>query len=151
MLVVDSNSSPVHTILHEEPNHADANCRICRLRGVINQTQYQLRERAAYPPIKTAVGLAVPCIEAWYRCGIDPRVTEAAWLSGMQSGPLPYAKIGLKRGVYGTERPSLLLEEKRASEEATRLVQNLTLLESLFPNGFGILARDVRGWLKRGS
>lgn len=149
VLVVDSNSSPVHVISHEEPNQADLNCRICRLRHAIRQTQYQLRERAGYAPIKTAIGLAVPCIEAWYRCGMDARVTEAAWLSGMGSGPLPYAKIGLKREVYGTERPSLLLEEKRASEEATRLAQNLSLLERLFSNGFGILTRDVRGWLKR--
>jgi len=144
VLVVDSNSSPIHTVSHD--NQVDQDCRLCRLRQVISQTQNYLRQRGDRLPLKTAVGLAVPSIEAWYRCGLDGRVTEAAWISRMQSTSPPYSKISLKRDVYGTERPSLLLEEARAVEEANRLVNNLTLLENLFSNGFGALARDVRDW-----
>lgn len=43
--------------------------------------------------------------------------------------------------------PPLQLETRRACEEAHRLAQNLSQLEEHFPNGFGALARDVRGWL----
>jgi hypothetical protein len=33
-----------------------------------------------------------------------------------------------------------------AVEAATRLTNNLEQLEQLFPNGFGSLLRDLRGW-----
>ncbi|MGH7775264.1 MAG: hypothetical protein ACREQA_23805 [Candidatus Binatia bacterium] len=145
-LVIDSNNSPVHDPTHEEVGRAEEDCRICKLRKVVSQTHRQLRPVQGRQPVKTAIGLAVPSIEAWYRCGVDGRVTEAAWILGMQSGSFPYTKNGLKRDVYKTERPSLSLEEKRAVEEANRLVHNLELLENLFPNGFGTLAKDVRSW-----
>jgi len=146
VVVVDSDRSPVHQNAHEQPGGANEQCRLCQLRGVVAQVQGQLRPVPGRPPIKTAIGLAVPEIEAWYRCGLDPHVTEAAWIQALQSRIYPYTKNSLKRDVYGAERPSLELETQRAVEEARRLVRNLPVIEGLFPNGFGALARDVRSW-----
>lgn len=147
VVVVDSDHSPVHNAAHEQLGGADAECRLCQLRQVIGQVQRQLRPIVSRTPIKTALGIAVPAIEAGYRCGLDPHVTEAGWISGLQSGVYPYTKNRLKQDVYNMERPPLALETRRATEEAQRLVtQHLARLESLFPNGFGSLACDVRSW-----
>ena len=146
VVVVDSDHSPVHKSSHEQPSGADEKCRLCKLREAVVQVQGKLRPRSGRPPIKTALGVAVPAVEAWYRCGLDPRVSETAWILGLQSKSYPYTKLRLKEEVYGTERPLLPLETRRATEEAQRLIQNLPLLESLFPTGFGALARDVRSW-----
>lgn len=146
VVVVDSDDSPVHLPTHEQPGGVVQECRLCRLRQVVDQEQKQLRPVSNRPSIKTALGVAVPAIEAWYRCGVDPHVTEAAWILALQSRSYPYTRNSLKQDVYGMERPLLALETRRATEEAQRLLQSLALLESLFPAGFGSLAREVRGW-----
>lgn len=146
VVVVDSDNSPVHMDAHEQLGGTDEKCRLCRLRQVVVQAQAQLRPIPSRSTTKIALGLAVPAVGAWYRCGRDPHVSEAAWIVGLQSGSFAYTKLRLKQDVYGTDRPSLTLETQRATEEARRLIQNLTLLENLFPSGFGLLARDVRSW-----
>jgi len=148
VVVVDSDFSPVHHPQHDESDAAEKKCRVCQLRAKANEIQRTLRPRQGRAPIKLAVGLAVPAIEAWYLAGHDQHVTETAWILGLQSRKFPYTKNDLKQKVYGTTKPPLPLETERAVEEAERLVQgdNLTLLEQLFPGGFGALARDVRNW-----
>jgi hypothetical protein len=96
---------------------------------------------AGRTPLRVAIGLAVPAIEAWYRCGLDPQVTEAGWAAHAAA----YTRNTLKQAVYGMERPSLELETQRAVEAAQRLAGNLPMLEQLFP-GFRTLAEGVRGW-----
>lgn len=145
VVVVDSDNSPAHEPSHDQPGGANNKCRLCRLREVVAQTQKHLKPVPNRMPIKTAIGLAVPAIEAWYRCGIDAHITEAALISRLGAATRAI-KLQLKRDMYGTDRPSLEWATKRAIEEATRLAQNLDLLEQLFPNGFGALARDVRSW-----
>jgi hypothetical protein len=95
---------------------------------------------------QVAIGTAVPAIEAWYRCGLGPHVNEITCLQNPQIGSDSYTRNHLKRYVYGTERPSLTLETQQAVAAAQCLIQSLSVLESLFPNGFGSLARDVRSW-----
>ena len=67
---------------------------------------------------------------------------------GLQSGKPPYTGASLKEQVYGTDEPLLEMETSRAKQEAERIVRDekLTLLEQLFPGGFGALAGDVRNW-----
>jgi hypothetical protein len=96
--------------------------------------------------LKVAIGTAVPAIEAWYRCGIDPQVSEAAWSRGLQSGDFPFTKNRLKQMVYGTDRPGIAWETSRATAAAHRLLHDLPQLEALFPNGFSSLARALREW-----
>ena len=147
-VVVDSDRSPMHLQAHTEPDGAEEKCRLCQVTRIIRRVQGELRPRDPYGRLKTAIGLAVPQIEAWYLVGRDPHVTEAAWISGLKHGKFPYAREHLKKQVYGTDRPSLELETRRAKEEAERIVREgkLPLLEESFPGGFGALARDVRNW-----
>ena len=158
VVVVDSDDSPVHTAEHEAPGYHHPLCRICRLRAVFRRTikNLPLREpRPALaggeqvmvqPRVLRAVGVAVPAIEAWLLCGRDASVTEEAWLAGQLKGVPPYSRRELKRQVYGTERPSLPLEIKRAVEEVSRHRGDVRRLEFDFPHGFGALARDLRSW-----
>jgi hypothetical protein len=151
VLVVDSNHSIVHQNAHGRPGGVDPQCRLCQLQAAVARVRGELRPVSGRLPIKTAIGLAVLAIEAWYRCGLDPQVTEAAWTRGLQSKTSPYTKNKLKQDVYGTDRPPLELETSRAVRQASRLVQNLLFLEQSFPDGFGSLAREVRSWVTDSS
>lgn len=146
VIVVDSDRTPVHKPEHEQEGGADENCRLCQIRQTVDSVLGHLRPVQGHPQIKIAVGIAVPAVEAWYRCGRDPHVTEAAWIASLPSGPFPYTTRSLKEDVYETSRPPLDLETRRATEEARRLVQDLQLLEQCFPTGFGTLADEVRNW-----
>jgi hypothetical protein len=144
VVVADSDKSPVHEPAHDQPHKADLKCRLCCLRQAAASAQ--LRRIPGRAPIKLAFGLAVPEIEAWYLCGRDPHVSEANWILGLRSRQFPYDKNGLKKAVYGTERPTISLETQCALDAARRLVQDLAELETWFPAGFGALADDIRNW-----
>jgi hypothetical protein len=148
VVVIDSDRSPVHLTAHTAAGGAEEKCRLCQVTSIVKRVQSELRPRDTYDPLKTALGLAVPQIEAWYLVGRDPHVSEAAWISGLKHGKSPYAPEHLKQKVYAAQRPSLELETRRAKEEAQRIVREgkLGLLEESFPGGFGALARDVRNW-----
>jgi hypothetical protein len=145
-VVIDADNSPLHQSTHEVPGGEVAKCRLCQLRQVVAQTHQQLRPVPGRAPLQIAIGTAVPSIEAWYRCGLEPHINEITCLQNPQIGSAFHTRNHLKRYIYGTERPSLPLETQRAVEAAQRLAQSLSDLESLFPNGFGALARDVRSW-----
>ena len=146
VLVVDSNGAPPHLPDHEAPNASDLKCRLCQLRRIAEEVQRQVRPRSSQPPLKIALGLAVPTIEAWLLCGLDSHVTEAAWINGLKDGPMPYTKRSLKRQLYGTSHPSLGIETEAMKTAAARISQNIPTLEKMFPNGFGALVRSLRSW-----
>jgi hypothetical protein len=146
VLIVDSNGSPPHAREHEQPNTSEANCRLCQLRRIADEFRQNVRARLTLPPLKIALGLAVPAIEAWLLCGVDPHVTEAAWISGLKQGPMPYTKMELKHKLYGTSHPSLEVETEAMKKAASRLAKNLSPLESLFAQGFGPLQNSLKGW-----
>ncbi len=149
VVVCDSDDSPVHTPEHEAPAYHHPLCRICRLRAVFRRTMKNLPPAHGRRSPLRAIGVAVPAIEAWLLCGRDDGVTEAAWITGQQNGALPFTRRDLKARVYGTTRPSLPWEIKRAVEEVSRHRGDVRRLENDFPNGFGALARDLRGWEER--
>ena len=145
VVVADGDDSPQHLLEHEQPGNANLKCRLCCMRDLITQTQQLLKPRAGRGPIKTAIGLSIPAIEAWYLCGKDPTATEAMWF---QSGLARHGRNhrnNLKRAVYGTDRITRAFHH-RAEEEAKLLLAKLDELEKLFPTGFGALARDLRSW-----
>lgn len=145
--VIDSDDSPVHQPSHDIAGGEDSECRLCRARSIVELEQNRLPILPGRGRLNVAIGLAVPSIEAWYRCGIDPQVSEATWSRRLQSsGAGVYTRRTLKRDVYGTERPPLALETTHAVQAARRLADDLTSLEQLFPAGFGSLVRDVRSW-----
>jgi len=145
VVVVDSDDSPVHTAEHEAPGYFHPHCRLCRLRATYRRTVRHLPPAGGRKRVLRAVGLAVPAIEAWYLCGRDTAVTEAAWMRGMATGEAPYTRKELTWRVYGTDRPSLEFELRRAVQEVSRHHGDVRRLENDFPHGFGALARDLRG------
>ena len=140
--VVDSNSSPVHSLCGDQACKA----RLCALTRAVRRALDRLTPLAGRAAVRVAVGLAVPAIEAWYLCGKVPSVSESAWLQGVADRHLPYDRRRLKELVYGTHAPRLELETRCASEAMQRVVQDLPLLEQKFPVGFGALAAGLRNW-----
>ncbi|MFY9225800.1 MAG: hypothetical protein WAQ98_24190 [Blastocatellia bacterium] len=150
-VVVDSDETVIHNQSHETNNTANtlsetANCRLCQIKKVIEQTQQKISIREERPMIKVAVGLAVPAIEAWYQYGIDAQASEAAWLVASKERRYSHIKQQLKKAVYKVDRPSIPLMTKCAIEAANRLANGLSDIETLFPGGFGSFAQDIRGW-----
>jgi hypothetical protein len=145
-LIVDANGSPPHLPSHEQSDARDPKCRLCQLRRIIHEVQQQVRPRQHQTPLKIALGLAVPAIEAWLLSGVDPHVTEAAWINGLREGRMPYTKTSLKNQLYGTSHPSLAVETEAMKVAVSRITANLPSVENSFPNGFGTLLKDLRGW-----
>ena len=142
-VVVDSDNSPVHAKDHEQSN---SQCRLCLLRNCIQATLLELSPVASRRALKTAAGVAVPAIEAWYQCGVDLHVNEARWGGKLSGERINFTKELLKIAVYGSNQPSLHMETLAAIAAAKRLAENLDQLALLFPNGFGCFLADVRGW-----
>jgi hypothetical protein len=146
VLVADSDMSPVHDDSHD-PGDQGTKCRLCLLHQAVAATRRGLRPVAGSVPVKVAIGLAVPTIEAWLLCGKESGVGEAAWQVAVQGRKLgPLERANLKKRLYGMDRPSLELETEKMVEEASRLSQRLALLVQSFPAGFGALYRDLVGW-----
>lgn len=146
VVVVDSDDTRLHEGDHADPDKFHPLCRLCQL----EMTMRRARKRWVLPPgrapLHTAAGLAVPAVEAWYLCGRDPEVGEAAWRRAHERGEVRYTRRDLKQRTYGTMRPPLTLEVRRAEEEAQRLARDIHRLEREFPIGFGGLANAVRRW-----
>ena len=149
-VVVDADDSVVHTADHDRPDYFHPQCRMCELRAVFRRTAKRLPPAHGRARVLRGIGVAVPAIEAWYLCGRDARVSEAAWVAGQESGRQPYSRAELKWRVYGTDRPSLPHETLCALREVERHRRDPRRLEAEFP-GFAALARDVRGWSPRDS
>lgn len=146
VLILDSNGSPPHLPGHESV--PEPKCRLCKLRGIAAAALSKVRPRTTLSPLKIALGLAVPAIEAWLLCDVDSHVTEAAWINGLkdQSGRMPYSKGDLKKRLYGTSRPSLAIETEAMKTAATRVAGDLAVIEQIFPQGFGALRKGLRSW-----
>lgn len=142
VIVVDCDDTDLHEPEHDEPGRAADKCRYCEVRKILARAQAQLKPRQGRPALKVAVGLAVPAIEAWYLVGKEHQVGEAA----CKDGRARLDRRKLKKLVYGTDRPSLELETQRAVEEARRVSHNLPAIETAFPVGFGLMAREIRSW-----
>ncbi|MGD0614651.1 MAG: hypothetical protein ABSA69_04310 [Verrucomicrobiota bacterium] len=147
VLVVDSNGSSIPQASHEQPGGENRACRLCQLRGVREEVLSRITPRATVPALKTAIGIAVPTIEAWLLCDVDPHVSEASQRVELESGHYPQMKSQLKARLYGTARPSLSDETTKMTAAALRLTPNLSSLHAAFPSGFGALASDLCKWL----
>jgi hypothetical protein len=143
VVVVDCDDAEIHSATHDANPGGDPRCRLCKARNIIARAQGQLKGR---PPLKVAIGLAVPAIEAWYLVGKNHQVGEAAWLVGLANRRPPFTRPKLKELVYGTVRPSLELEVDRAVNEARRIIKDIGALEAAFPVGFGLMAQQIRSW-----
>jgi hypothetical protein len=145
-VVVDSDSSPVHVTTHQADQQSSSGCRLCLLRSCVGASLLKLSPVVNRSPLKTAVGVAVPAIEAWYCCGVNPHVNEASWISKLLGQKISYSKQSLKVEVYGSDQPGLQTETTAAKLASQRLALNMDQLNQLFPSGFGCLLADVRSW-----
>ncbi|MFY9558041.1 MAG: hypothetical protein WAV47_25305, partial [Blastocatellia bacterium] len=98
VVIVDSDDSPPHQLLHTPSDGAAQGCRLCRLRLLADQVQNGLTQVPNRAPLKTAFGLAIPALEAWLLCGLDPRAIEATLLQRTDAGTRTL-RIQLKRDV----------------------------------------------------
>ncbi|HEY4422771.1 MAG TPA: hypothetical protein VGN10_01110 [Pyrinomonadaceae bacterium] len=146
-VVVDSDNSSVHRLDHPLDQECHSECRVCLLRSCLRTSLLRVSPVSNRTTIRTAVGVAVPAIEAWYRCGVDTHVNEARWIGKLSGEPINYTKRSLKIDVYGSDQPGLHAETIAAVEAANRLANNIDQLRQLFPRGFGCLVTDVRNWL----
>lgn len=105
VVVVDSDKSPLHRARVEPFEGRECECRRCQLRQAALKTQAELQHKSPRPAIRLAIGVAVPSIEAWFRCGVDPHVSEAAWVQSLQANSFPFTTRSLKRDVYGSDSP----------------------------------------------
>lgn len=148
VVVVDSDRSPIHDPTASSNRSCHDDCRFCLLSRVVEDVRRRLRERPVGQPVKVAIGVAIPQIEAWYLAGRDPGVSEASWVNGLRQGRMPYDGKRLKRLVYSTDRPSIELETERALGETRRIVDEETVdhMVELFPIGFGLFAEAIKNW-----
>ncbi len=150
VIVVDCDDTELHEAAHDTHGSGDR-CRLCQIRGIIAQAQKTLKSRSGRPPLKVAIGLAVPAIEAWYLVGREHQIGEAAWRVGLAASRLPFTRPRLKELVYGTDRPSPERAIECALREARRNINNIKAIELAFPIGFGLMAQEIRSWSTRQS
>lgn len=147
IVVVDSDESTLHSSNHDSSDGEVTDCRLCKLRSIVTREFSRLSPVLSRGTLNVAIGIAIPAIEAWYRCGLDPHVTEAEWSRKLRGERLTYNKQSLKISAYGPGRISNFARTELAKDAARRLTENLQQLEERFPGGFGNLVRDLRGWI----
>jgi hypothetical protein len=149
IIVHDSDDTPIHKKEHDEPNNQEAKkCRYCELRRIVNFELKNLAQTIGKENFRVAVGVAVPAIEAWLLCGINPHASEATWKNKQrQEGFSTYDdRKNLKVELYSSNIASSEIITRRGAESAKRLAQNIGQLETLFPEGFGNMAVEIRSW-----
>jgi len=143
VVVVDSN----HTYL----SRAEPKNRLREFQELARRCREQLGSVPGRVPLKIAVGVAAPAIEAWWLCQSNPQISEAAWEKGLDEKRDPYSKLELKRRLYGgLEVFPLDLMTQKMTEAARDIAGDLQLLERAFPEGFGSLANELRSWRRIG-
>lgn len=149
VVVVDSDNSTIHQPAHDAAGASDPLCRFCQLRSAIEITRQNLRPIPNAEPIRVALAVPTPSIEAWYLFG-DPDCTEAGWSVKQKSQTSSFTEIRrLKKLAYGTDRPAIAAETVSAITFAQKLCADLVPLEQHFPNSFGLLASELRTWIPR--
>jgi len=136
LIVVDADGAPL------DENHP--NDRLTQLNEIVGRS---LRiNRQDRPPLRVAIGLAVPSIEAWWRAPHDPLITEAAWKARQRPGGAGYTKLSLKSQLYGTEDPSLASETAVLCNGAAAVAAAASVLAARFPYGFLPMLREIQSW-----
>jgi hypothetical protein len=145
----DSDDDPIHVNEDEHVGGTSDRCRFCRIEKLISLTIGSAALRAGRKPLRTAIAIASPAIEAWYLFGREPHAKEDTWIESLKRNePSRPFRLRLKKKVYDTERVGRNKKFRRAIEEAERLKADVRGLEAAFPNGFGAFARQLRTWVE---
>ena len=147
VFIGDSDSTPPHTADHETHADGDPKCRLCQIKKLVAKTLADLPPRAGRPPLKIAVGMATPVIEAWLLSGDDPHCTEARFRDDHLNGRLTHqTRLDLKKQKYGSLKASSDIRMQRTLTNAHRIARDIEQLEQRFQFGFGHLRNDLAQW-----
>ncbi len=138
IIVGDSNHQ---TVVHGSPQN-----RLHQLNSIALNLRRQLGPRSGRPPLRIAVGIASPAIEAWLLCSESNDISEAKWEKGLETKRDPYSKLELKQRLSGSDKLTLTTQTQRMVAAALELRTKIPLLEERFPYGFGVLAEELRRW-----
>jgi hypothetical protein len=138
VVIADSNHT---SVVQNDPKN-----RLRELQEAVRSTKETFSVVPGRVPLRFAVGVASPALEAWFLCKRHPEVDEAKWEKGLLETRDPYSRPELKRRLYGSDIPSLDLEIQQMVQAANELRTDIVHLERQFPNGFGNLARQLREW-----
>lgn len=147
VFIGDSDSTTPHIAGHENQEDGNPNCRLCQIKKLVNKILADLPARAGQAPLKVAVGMATPAIEAWLLSGIDPHCTEARFRDDHLNDRISrQTRLDLKEQKYGSLQASSDIRMKRTLENANRIAENLDGLEQKFQFGFGHLRKNLDEW-----
>lgn len=150
VVVGDADTTELHSDAHDAPGAEPTNCRLCELRTTLAQVRAELRPVAGRRPLRTAVGVAVPAIEAWYLAGSTARPSEAGFRqrfwTPFDSGGIHAYKRALKNLAFGEGVLSWRARLEVARDYGHGMSMRLQSLRDNFPLGFGSLERDLRAW-----
>ena len=149
-IIADSNGSAPPGSGRESPESKPS--KADRMRRLVETVEGILKVesgRASVRPLRIAIGIAVPAIEAWCLPD-DETVSESSWLSFLETNPEPFAVSArtreLKRRVYGKVHGNVETRTPQAIKLAARIAKRVDTLERKFPGGFGPFARAIRAW-----
>jgi hypothetical protein len=149
IVVVDGDLDPVHSGgLGDVP--CAPRCRLCALHQALLRASTGTAAVPGRMPLKTAIGMPYPALEAWLLCRSDPGLGEATWrnrLAEPDRSRITHVRRSLKERFFGTSFGGLRLLQARAEAEVKELVRDLSVLEKAFPAGFGTLVGQLRSWL----
>jgi hypothetical protein len=146
VLVIESNGKSIHTSDHDAPGKENFDCRFCNARSAAQRTLASLPLRSGLQPLRIAIGLAVPTIEAWLLSRNEAGMTEANWRKSRQEKREPFSRAKLKEMLYGTKSPGIQLETEKICAHMTEIVTDLERFRTAFPGGFGPLYDEIRQW-----
>ena len=143
VVVVDSN----HTSL----SAPETKSRMRELQAISTKIQNELSPVSGRVPLRIAIGVAAPAIEAWLLCKQFSEISEANWEKGIAQKRDPYSKLELKKRLYGVDYASLELMTEKMVQAAHSLKTELPLLKQQFQIGFGGLAQQLIEWRRVGA
>ncbi len=146
VVIVDSDESWVDATSEPPGLSPRKRSRLLQIQERIAATLAAIKVPDGREPLQFAVGLAVPCIEAWWLIGTKHQVTEGQWRQGQESDSVLFKKRDLKKRLYGTDRPSLTQTIDGATDGSRRAAENLDALRQHFPLGFGTLFDQLKNW-----
>ncbi|MCH8822127.1 MAG: hypothetical protein IH984_01340 [Planctomycetes bacterium] len=148
VFVADSDSTLPHNSAHEDQSDGNPDCRLCQIKKLVENILGTLPARAGRAPLKVAIGMATPAIEAWLLSGIERNCTEAWFREEQSKGRLSgQARRDLKIKKYGSLQASANIRMLRTLENANRIAEDLDALEQRFQFGFGHLRKSLAEWL----
>ena len=147
VFVGDSDSTPPHTKSHESQADGDPSCRLCQIKKVVESILGTLPDRSGKPPLKVAIGMATPTIEAWLLSKDDVYCTESRFRDDHSNGKLTrQTRLDLKEKKYGSLHASSDIRMRCTLENANRIAEDLKTLEQRFQFGFGHLRKNLDEW-----